>query len=179
MKDYKSDFEESIMLSYFGRLAYNYNKKYLTEFTIRRDGSSVFGENVRWATFPSVAVGWAFSEESFMDRFWWLSYGKIRASWGKQGKAFRDPYLAQGTLKASNSFMGVMGVVPTTMLASDLTWEESDQYDIGLDVDLFDYRIKLKLDYYYKYSSSLLQLVELPGNVYYHTQALQNVLEII
>ncbi len=178
MKDYKSDFEESIMLSYFGRLAYNYNKKYLTEFTIRRDGSSVFGENVRWATFPSVAVGWAFSEESFMDRFWWLSYGKIRASWGKQGKAFRDPYLAQGTLKASNSFMGVMGVVPTTMLASDLTWEESDQYDIGLDVDLFDYRIKLKLDYYYKYSSSLLQLVELPGNVYYHTQALQNVLEI-
>ena len=113
-----------------------------------------------------------------MDRFWWLSYGKIRASWGKQGKAFRDPYLAQGTLKASNSFMGVMGVVPTTMLASDLTWEESDQYDIGLDVDLFDYRIKLKLDYYYKYSSSLLQLVELPGNVYYHTQALQNVLEI-
>ena len=72
------------MLSYFGRLAYNFNKKYLTEFTVRRDGSSVFGENVRWATFPSVALGWAFSEESFMERFWWLSYGKIRASWGKQ-----------------------------------------------------------------------------------------------
>lgn len=178
MKDYQSDFEESIMLSYFGRLAYNYNKKYLAEFTLRRDGSSVFGENVRWATFPSVALGWAFSEEAFMDRFWWLSYGKVRASWGKQGKTFRDPYLAHGTLAASNSFMGTLGVVPTMMLASDLTWEESDQYDIGLDLDLFDYRVKLKLDYYYKYSSSLLLAVDLPGTVYYHARAYQNVLEI-
>ncbi|WP_082986945.1 MULTISPECIES: SusC/RagA family TonB-linked outer membrane protein [Butyricimonas] len=178
MKNYESDFEESVMLSYFGRLAYNFNKKYLTEFTVRRDGSSVFGENVRWATFPSVALGWAFSEESFMERFWWLSYGKIRASWGKQGKAFRDPYLAHGVMASGNSFMGTLGMVPTMMLASDLTWEESDQYDIGLDVDLFDYRLKFKLDYYYKYSTSLLQLVQLPGNVYYHTSAMQNVLEI-
>lgn len=178
MKDYRSDFEESIMLSYFGRLAYNYDKKYLAEFTVRRDGSSVFGENVRWATFPSVALGWAFSEESFMSRFWWLSYGKIRASWGKQGKAFRDPYLAHGVMGSGNSFMGTLGMIPTMMLASDLTWEESDQYDIGLDVDLFDYRFKLKLDYYYKYSSSLLQLVQLPGDFYYHKNAMQNVLEI-
>ena len=113
-----------------------------------------------------------------MNKFWWLSYGKIRASWGKQGKTFRDPYLAHGTLEASNSFMGTLGVIPTTMLASDLTWEESDQYDVGLDVDLFDYRLKLKMDYYYKYSTSLLQQVQLPGNFYYHTDALQNVLEI-
>ena len=178
LKNYQSNFEESIMLSYYGRAAYNYLQKYLFEFTIRRDGSSVFGENVRWATFPSVAVGWAFSEEKFMNKFWWLSYGKIRASWGKQGKTFRDPYLAHGTLEASDNFMGVTGVIPTTMLASDLTWEESDQYDVGLDVDLFDYRLKLKMDYYYKYSTSLLQLVQLPGNVYYHNEALQNVLEI-
>ena len=178
LKNYQSNFEESIMLSYYGRAAYNYMQKYLFEFTIRRDGSSVFGENVRWATFPSVAVGWAFSEEKFMNKFWWLSYGKIRASWGKQGKTFRDPYLAHGTLEAANNFMGVTGVIPTTMLASDLTWEESDQYDVGLDVDLFDYRLKLKMDYYYKYSTSLLQLVQLPGNFYFHNDALQNVLEI-
>ena len=66
MKDYSSSFSETAMVSYFGRLAYNYDKKYLLEVTVRRDGSSVFGTDVRWATFPSVAVGWAFSTERFM-----------------------------------------------------------------------------------------------------------------
>ena len=78
------------MLSYFGRAVYNYKKKYLFEFTLRRDGSSVFGEDVRWATFPSVAVGWAFSEEPFFKK-WWLSYAKIRASWGTSGNNSEMP----------------------------------------------------------------------------------------
>ena len=88
LQKYSSNFEEKIQVSGFGRIAYNFKQKYLTEFTLRRDGSSVFGEDVRWATFPSVAVGWAFSEEQFMDKLWWLSYGKIRASWGTSGQEF-------------------------------------------------------------------------------------------
>ena len=176
-QSYVSNFEEKIMLSYFGRLAYNYKKKYLFEYTLRRDGSSVFGEDVRWATFPSVAVGWAFSEEPFMKK-WWLSYGKIRASWGTSGQQFRDAYLAHGTLGFTGTFLGNSGVLPSQIINTNLTWEESDQYDIGLDVDLFDYRLKFKLDYYYKYSKSLLFDVSLPGNYYYHKTAWQNAMEI-
>ena len=178
LQSFRSNFEEKIMLSYFGRLAYNYKKKYLTEFTLRRDGSSVFGEDVRWATFPSVAVGWAFSEEPFMKKLWWLSYGKIRASWGTSGQQFASAYLAHGTLDFSNTFMSNSGVLPSQILNSHLTWEESDQFDFGLDVDFLDYRLKFKLDYYYKYSKSLLFNVALPGDFYWHTSAWQNAMEI-
>lgn len=178
MQEYKSNFDEKVMLSYFGRLVYNFDKKYLFEYTLRRDGSSVFGEDVRWATFPSVAVGWAFSEEKFMDRLWWLNFGKIRASWGTSGQQFGDPYLAHGTLELGSNFLGSVGMLPSQVLNRHLTWEESDQYDVGVDMDLFDYRLKFKLDYYYKYSKSLLYNVELPGNVYYHTKAWQNAMEI-
>lgn len=67
---------------------------------------------------------------------------------------------------------------PATIFNKSLTWEESDQYDIGLDVDLFDYRLKFKLDYYYKYSKSVLWNAPLPGSVYYFSSAWQNALEV-
>ena len=178
LQKYNSNFEEKIQVSGFGRIAYNFRQKYLTEVTLRRDGSSVFGEDVRWATFPSVAVGWAFSEEKFMDRLWWLSYGKIRASWGTSGQEFAEPYLAHGTYVIGDKFLGGVGMDPATIFNKSLTWEESDQYDIGLDVDLFDYRLKFKLDYYYKYSKSVLWNAPLPGSVYYFSSAWQNALEV-
>ena len=96
----------------------------MTEFTLRRDGSSVFGEDVRWATFPSVAVGWAFSEEQFMDKLWWLSYGKIRASWGTSGQEFNQPYLAHGTYVLGDLFLGGVGMDPAIFNKS-LTWEKN------------------------------------------------------
>lgn len=138
MQTFQSGLEEKIMVSYFGRLAYNFDRKYLMEVTLRRDGSSVFGKNVRWATFPSIALGWNFSDESFMKNFWWLSHGKIRGSWGKSGQVFSSPYLAQGVLDLGSTFLGVSGMVPTQMQNQNLTWEKSDQYDLGLDVDLFE-----------------------------------------
>lgn len=178
LKNYTSDFQEQVMASYFGRIAYNFRQKYLTEFTFRRDGSSTFGEKERWANFPSIAVGWAFSEENFMKDLWWLSYGKLRGSWGTSGQVFADSYLAHGTLGVGQSFLGNTGIKPTSTLNDRLTWEESDQYDIGLDVDLLDYRLKFKLDYYYKYSKSLLFKTDLPGNVYGQKDSWQNAMEI-
>lgn len=178
MQSYLSNFEEKREISAFGRIAYNYRQKYLTELTLRRDGSSVFGEDVRWATFPSVAFGWAFSEENFLSNLWWLSYGKIRVSWGTSGQQFQAPYLAHGTLSAGNIFLGQTGIEPTSILNKQLEWEESDQYDIGLDMDFLDYRLKFKLDYYYKYSKSVLWNTPLPGNVYYLPNAWQNALEV-
>lgn len=178
MQTFKSGLEEKIMVSYFGRLAYNFDRKYLMEVTLRRDGSSVFGKNVRWATFPSIALGWNFSDESFMKNFWWLSHGKIRGSWGKSGQVFSSPYLAQGVLDLGSTFLGVSGMVPTQMQNQNLTWEKSDQYDLGLDVDLFDYRVKMKLDYYYKYTKSILWQTTLPGTVYFHTTMWDNAFEV-
>lgn len=178
LQSYTSDFQEQLMLSYFGRVAYNYRQKYLMEFTFRRDGSSTFGEKHRWANFPSIAVGWTFSEENFMKDLWWLSYGKLRGSWGTSGQTFADSYLAHGTLGVGNSFLGNTGMKATSILSDQLTWEKSDQYDIGLDMDFLDYRLKFKLDYYYKYSKSLLYQTSLPGNVYGLEKSWQNAMEI-
>ena len=179
---YNSDLKEDILCSYFGRLSYNFKEKYLFEATIRRDGSSVFGEDVRWATFPSVAVGWAFSEEPFMKNLYWLSFGKIRASWGRSGQKFSQPYLAYGLFSPdSYTFLGKSGMRPNKTggaINRNLSWEETDQYDIGLDIDFLDYRLKFVVDYYYRYTKGLLSKVDLSGNVNYFDDQWRNAMEI-
>lgn len=180
--EYGSGLEEDILCSYFGRLSYNYKEKYLFEATVRRDGSSVFGENVRWATFPSVAAGWAFSEESFMKHIWWLSFGKIRASWGRSGQKFSQPYLSHGLFSPDvYTFLGKAGMKPNKRggaVNRKLSWEETDQYDIGLDMDFLDYRLKFVVDYYYRYTKGLLSKVKLSGNVNYFDDQWRNAMEI-
>ena len=158
--------EEQQMMSYLGRIAYNYDRRYLLEASVRYDGSSVFGRDVRWASFPSVAAGWAFSQENFMRDIWYLSYGKFRASWGRSGQKFQEAYLAHGLMEESNIFMGESGLQPSEMANSHLTWEKSDQYDLGLDFYLLDSRLRFKFDYYYKYSDALLMQTPLPGNFF-------------
>ncbi len=166
MQTLLTDRQEQRMLSFLGRVAYNYNQKYLAEASVRKDGSSVFGSNVRWGTFPAVALGWAFSKEDFMKKLWWLNFGKIRASWGRSGQKFDKAYLAHGIMEESNTYFGFLGLAPALMANNELTWEESDQYDIGLDLDMFDYDLKLKFDYYYKYSDALLMQIPVPGNFF-------------
>lgn len=179
---YFSNFAEQRMNSYFGRLRYNYKEKYLMETTIRRDGSSVFGEDVRWATFPSVAVGWIFTDEPFMERFYWLNFGKVRVSWGKSGQKFEQPYLAQGLMVPDNSsFLGNAGMVPDIsggVINRKLSWQETDQYDLGFDMSFFNYRLKLTFDYYYRYTKGQLNQVPLSGDVYYHVFQWRNALEV-
>lgn len=166
--------EEQAMSSFLGRVAYNYKKRYLGEFSIRADGSSVFGSDVRWGTFPSVGLGWAFSEEPFMKPLWWLSFGKLRASWGRSGQKFQEAYLALGIMSEANTFLGSLGLVPEYLANNKLTWEKSDQYDLGLDLQLFDYRLNVKLDYYYKYSDALLMQTSLPGNFFFANKIWSN-----
>lgn len=180
--NYASDFTEERMMSYFGRLTYNFKEKYMFETTIRRDGSSVFGEKVRWATFPSFALGWAFSEESFFKPLYWLSFGKIRASWGKSGQKFGQPYLAQGLMNDTEAgWLGQVGMQPDAnggVINRKLTWEETSQYDIGLDLNFWDYRLKMTLDYYYRYTKGQLRTVDIPGDINFHTFQWQNGLEV-
>ncbi|PXZ44591.1 MULTISPECIES: SusC/RagA family TonB-linked outer membrane protein [Sanguibacteroides] len=178
LKHYESSFVQQVMVSYLGRVAYNYKLRYLMEFTYRRDGSSAFGEDVRYADFPAIAVGWSFGEEPFI-KGWahWLDMGKFRASWGTSGRTLNDPYLAHGIVKPGGNFMGNPGKF-APMINRSLKWEKSDQYDFGLDLEFLNYRLKLKLDYYYKYTKSLLYEVKLPSDVLGNTNQWQNAMEV-
>lgn len=166
LKEYNSDKSKSALVSYFTRIAYNYRDKYLFEATFRRDGSSRFGKNTRWGTFPSLAAGYTFTEENFMkgiNRI--LSYGKLRFSWGKTGRQFEKPYLAQGAYGPGLiTFQGQSTMMTSTLPNPDLTWEETDQYDLGLDLNLFNYRLGITADYYYRYTDKLLYQKTIPGN---------------
>ncbi len=164
---FQTNFEEQAMLSFLGRASYNYKQKYLLDLSVRYDGSSVFGRNVRWGVFPAAGLGWAFSEEDFMKDVWWIDFGKLRASWGRSGQKFQNAYLALGIMGTSNIFFGNAGLKPEILANKDLTWEKSDQYDFGVDLEMLNYRLKLTLDYYYKYSYALLMQTPMPGNVYY------------
>ena len=178
LKDYMTSMERRTLMGLFGRVNYNYLQKYLFSFTFRRDGSSKFGKNVRWGNFPSLALGWTISDEKFMD---WsrgtLDYCKFRASWGKSGRQFDQPYIALGLLEANNPFLGYPTVTPDFglgLINQGLTWEKTDQYDLGLDMDLFNHRLAITLDYYYRYTNKLLYLVVLQGNYSGYIQQWQN-----
>ena len=164
--DYRSNFEEKTMLSYFGRLSYNFKKRYLVEFVYRRDGSSTFGQNVRWADFPSIAAGWNFSDEMFFKNMEWLNSGKIRLSWGKSGQIFTENYMAYGLMSKNGIFQENPGMTSWNGVAPDLTWEKTKQYNVGLDLELFKYRLNAKLDYYNKLTYSLIADVPTFGDVH-------------
>lgn len=169
LKDFYTDMSRSTAVSAFFRAGYNYKKKYLASVTVRRDASSKFGEDTRWGTFPSFGAACAFSEEPFMS---WsrgvLDYAKLRVSWGKSGKQFESPYLAFGVLQPGiYNFGGNPTVTPfwyNGLINRNLTWEETKQWDAGIDLDLFNHRIGLVVDYYRCYTDKLLYTNELPGN---------------
>jgi tonB-linked outer membrane protein, susC/ragA family len=173
-KSYQSDMQEKALVSYFARLEYNFREKYLVTMAFRRDGSSTFGAKHRWGTFPSIAAGWSFSEEPFVkDNLGWLSFGKIRASWGRSGMHFDYPYLALGVVENGPNYMGDGTLTPdfvNGMPNEKLSWENTDQYDIGIDLDFFNYRLGLVVDYYYRYTDDLLMQVPLSSPNMYSQQ---------
>lgn len=159
LQNYESDFSEKKMASLFGRLNYNYKQKYIATVTLRYDGSSVFGSNVRWATFPSFAAAWNFSEESFMKGAKFINFGKIRASYGWSGNQFNNPYLAYGILSGSRPFNGAPTIAPNWgdgYYNPDLTWEETKQLDVGIDLSMAKNRLNVTVDYYNRITDKML-----------------------
>ncbi|HEY9124469.1 MAG TPA: SusC/RagA family TonB-linked outer membrane protein, partial [Bacteroidales bacterium] len=150
------------LLSYFGRLSYDYKETYMFTFVLRADGSSNFPEGHRWGTFPSVSAGWLVSNEPFMD---WskdlVSSLKLRASWGQNGNQDmpngKFQYLAAQTYdNSSDYFFGTdktartAGCYPEHVANYDLTWETSEQTDLGLDLYLYNNKLQFTFDYYNK-----------------------------
>ena len=166
-KYYKSDFTDKKLISYFGRINYNYKKRYMLTATLRRDGSSVFGENVRWATFPSGAFAWNISEEDFMRWADFIDFAKLRTSYGISGNQFTNPYLSYGILLGDYPYEGNPTISPKWQdgfYNPNLTWEETAQTDIGIDMNMFNYRLSFTFDYYYRYTDKLLYICPLPGD---------------
>jgi TonB-linked SusC/RagA family outer membrane protein len=168
----KSQYIKSSILSYFGRLNYKFNEKYLLTASLRADGSSTLADGHKWGYFPSTAVAWRASEESFLKGINWLNNMKLRASWGISGNAAVGPYSTLTALSTTPVyyFVGtsdVAGNIPSALGNKDLTWEKTASYNFGVDFGVFDNRISGTIDYYISHTSDLLYRKSAPPSSVY------------
>ena len=151
------------MASVFARVTYDYLGKYLFTANIRRDGSSRFAKENKWGNFPSVSVGWRFSDEKFMKfskKF--LEDGKIRVSYGITGNEAIGNYDYIYSYSPNSIYDEVGGVIPTRIGKDNLKWEETKQFNLGLDLNFWNSRLTITADYYDKYTDGLLANYQLP-----------------
>jgi TonB-linked SusC/RagA family outer membrane protein len=159
------------LLSYYGRFSYNFKEKYLFDATFRADGSSNFAKNKRWGYFPSASAGWIFTEEEFMKGYSWLSFGKLRASWGQNGNerinnfiyTSNISYLAQGYYFGPDKLVSSSTAIPANVPNPDVTWETSDQLNIGLDSRFLSSKLGFTFDWYNKKTINWLVLAPILG----------------
>ena len=163
---------EAKLASYFARVSYNYDGRYMLQATVRRDGSSRFGSNNHWATFPSVSVGWNLTNEPYMEkRPTWLSLTKVRASWGKNGNENIGNLLFMAYANTGNNYIfgryeNVWNGTKASILPNEnLRWEESQQTDVGIDLGFFNNALSFTVDYYYKKTDGMLMNMQVPAYV--------------
>ena len=153
------------MISYFLRANYDYDGKYLLTASVRRDGSSRFGPDSRWATFPAIAVGWNLSKESFFPQTTWLTNLKLRGGYGTSGNNLIGNYSWIPTLEQANyAFGGTVadGLQVGSIENRGLGWELASEYSAGLDMLFWDGRISLDVDYYNRLTKNMLWEVAVP-----------------
>jgi TonB-linked SusC/RagA family outer membrane protein len=170
-------YDHQRLASYFFRFDYNFDERYMLEFTIRRDGSSRFGPGHKWATFPAVSAGWNMTNEPwFRDgRPDWINQLKIRASWGRNGNEnignFRyaslmdtgqEYYFGIGAAPYGNMYSGAS---PAALANPTIRWEESEQVDVGFDARLFSDRLSFGYDFYNKRTKGMLMDKPIPAYV--------------
>jgi len=154
--------------SYMARINYDFNDKYLLTATMRRDGSSRFGENTKYGNFPGIALGWNISNEAFLKQIPWLDLLKLRAGWGKVGNQGVAPYQTQGLLSRTAYAWGstaAYGYRPNTIGNPDLKWETSATANIGLDFSFLRGKIQGSLELYETNTTDLLLSDQLPGSI--------------
>ncbi|WP_157757688.1 SusC/RagA family TonB-linked outer membrane protein [Pseudalgibacter alginicilyticus] len=163
---------ENSYRSFFGRATYDYKSKYFIQGNLRLDGSSRFHQDYRWGYFPSVSAGWAISEESFMQNLTSISFLKIRGSWGNMGNERIGNYPYQSNINFSNGlFYQGNDVVSATTAAQvdyaiqDISWETTETFDVGLDLQLFKNKFTLNADYYKKTTKGMLLDLEIPDYI--------------
>lgn len=172
--------------SYFGRIDYNYDEKYMVQATVRRDGSSVFGPGNKWGVFPSFSAGWNVTNEEFMGgRPEWFDYMKVRASWGKNGNDRIGQFLYTSLMNGGQNYYfgggydvvedlskvgensGQMqyGSSPGYIPNPDVKWEESSQINIGIDTRFLRSALTFSVDYFKKQTIDMLMYQPIPSYV--------------
>ncbi len=168
---YGGPYTSARLASYFFRASYNYDERYMAQFTIRRDGSSRFGENNKWATFPSFSLGWNIHKEPWANLPEWLSMAKARVSWGMNGNEnigdFKYTVLTAGN---QNYLFGRENTVQIGSKSSGLAnpglkWETSTQTDAGLDLGFFNNQLTFTVDWYRKITTGMLMEMVVPSYV--------------
>lgn len=173
--------DDTRSMSYFGRVNYNFDEKYMLSAIIRADGNSKFAPGQRWGYFPSVSAGWVISNEKFMAKtVSWLDFLKLRAGWGQNGNAQTiNNFQWQGAFAYDTSsyytFNGnpdqyISGAAPSRLPNEDLTWETSEQLNIGLDARFLSGRLGFTLDWYNKKTKDLLVAVPVDPTTGFSTQ---------
>ncbi|TAL60179.1 MAG: SusC/RagA family TonB-linked outer membrane protein, partial [Bacteroidetes bacterium] len=158
------------LLSYLGRLNYSYKGKYLATASFRSDGSSRYSKGSKWGYFPSGALAWRISEETFMKDIKFISNLKLRGGYGETGSTAISPYSTLSMLSTGKTVFNdalYTFFAPSTTFPGNLRWEVTAQTDIGVDVGLFDNRLSLTADYYIKNTRDLLNSVQLPRSTGY------------
>lgn len=162
------------IMSYFGRVSFNFDSKYLLTANIRADGSSRLHPDHRWGYFPSASAAWRISSEEFMPDIDWLDDLKLRGGWGQtgnQGGLGDYAYLERYSLTRQEWFAtgqeNVLPIItPGNLRTEDLTWETTTQSNMGLDITVLKSRLNIMLDYYYKVTTDMLLTITLPaGNI--------------
>ncbi|UBM57752.1 TonB-dependent receptor [Marinilongibacter aquaticus] len=168
---YKNEYK---LVSFLGRVQYSLKDKYFATANFRRDGSTKFGDNNKWGFFPSLSVGWAISEEPFMQSLAWLDNMKIRASWGRTGNSEGiDPLQSRSFYGQNGTYYdGETGTfLPAYQITSnpnpDLKWEVNENYGIGVDFSIMKGKLSGSLDYYTRQTKDLLYTVNAPQEAGY------------
>ena len=176
----ETDLRANALLSYYGRFSYKYKNRYILMANLSVDGSSRFGKDVRWAKFPSFSGAWIFSDEPWIKPHTseWLDYAKLKFSWGINGKQFSENYLRFGSYNlgyggnniwsnqmAVSTYAGTTGVVPNynAIGNSGLSWEESEQWNAGFEIEMIDHRLSLSFDAYRKATDKLFFDINFPA----------------
>lgn len=173
-----SEKNENTLIGFFARVSYAYDNRYNILVSVRREGSSKFGENHKWGTFPSASLGWTISNEAFMKDVKWVNNLKLRAGFGVTGVIPNDPYISLTKYTYGSSYYYSNGTwLPGLSVSSnpnpDLKWEKSTEFNVGLDWSLLDERLGGSIDVYNKKTTDLLFLytVPTPPNLYNETMA--------
>ncbi len=172
-----SGYSKSVILSYLGRVNYNFDNKYYATVSFRADGASKFSEGNKWGYFPSAALSWRISDENFMKNLPVISNLKLRTSWGTTGSQAIGAYATLSELSSGKVVFGdelYTTFSPDTQLPGDLKWETTEQFDAGFELALWENRININADYYVKNTKDLLNTVTLPSSMGY-TNVIQNV----
>ncbi|WP_080054356.1 SusC/RagA family TonB-linked outer membrane protein [Spirosoma aerolatum] len=175
-----SNVAEWSLLSYLGRINYNYNSKYYATASLRTDGSSRFGSENKYGVFPSVALAWRISDEAFMKDIRAINELKLRTSYGKTGNNNIGNYDHLATINYEKYVLGGTGVggfSPGRLANPNLTWETQQQINVGIDVSFLNNRLALTLDHFRSKNSDLLLNVNIPDITGFNT-ALQNIGEV-